>query len=392
MVGGGQGRLGRFDPASENFTFFDIPTVGSFPMRLIIDFQNRVWFTEFLGNRIGVYDQSVNRLSEYEVPTNASGPADLTLDGQGVLWFTETYAKKVAKFYPQNQTFVEYPFETTNPSELVSSPVGIASDRSGDLWIADHGGSWIVKFAPSSKGVERYPTRIPSQDGYPLSIPNGLLIDNRGRVWFSEHGANSIGYLDTDRQTMVEFPIPTGPVSTALWMYLAPDGDIWFTEWSYNKIGVVHANLPVPLSLRASERFLILGQGQDAVLSLLVKVSEQIPGNGTFRYSWSSYNSGQIKVKFSPPYPSLEGLPDTPGRAELEISGGVTPGNYTLGLGIDTGPVLVSTIILTEVVPVSGGLSFNELFAILVGSVAVLVALRTLLLRRRSIRALHRQL
>lgn len=101
VMGGGQGRLVRFDPVHGGFTFVNIPTVGSFPIRLVADAWNRIWFTELLGNKIGVYDPSSERLTEYIVPTNSSGPADLTIDKSEAIWFTETYAKKVAKFYPQ---------------------------------------------------------------------------------------------------------------------------------------------------------------------------------------------------------------------------------------------------------------------------------------------------
>jgi virginiamycin B lyase len=120
---GGTGRLVRFDPTRDIFTSIDVPTVGSFPMRLVVDLQNRIWFTELLGNKIGVYDQSRKQLTEYPVPTNASGPADLAFDRNGVLWFTETYARNVGEFFPQNQSFVEYPLGDASPSQIVSSPI-----------------------------------------------------------------------------------------------------------------------------------------------------------------------------------------------------------------------------------------------------------------------------
>jgi len=137
IVPGGHGRLLRFNPANGNFTVVDIPTVGSFPFRLIMDQQGRVWFTEFLGNKIGVYDPSSNRLQEYVVPTDFSGPADLTFDKHGALWFTEAYNKSVAKFNIDNASFVEYHFSSLNPSRFVSSPVGIAIGQNGNVWVAD---------------------------------------------------------------------------------------------------------------------------------------------------------------------------------------------------------------------------------------------------------------
>ena len=141
IVFGGNGRLVRFDPVRKNFTSIDVPTVGSFPMRIVVDEQNMIWFTELLGNKIGVYDQSTKQLTEYSVPTNSSGPADLTFDRNGHLWFTEAYARSLGEFLPQNESFIQYPLGNESASQIVSSPVGLAFDSEGNLWVADHGGN-----------------------------------------------------------------------------------------------------------------------------------------------------------------------------------------------------------------------------------------------------------
>jgi len=224
VVGGGHGRLLRFSPVTGNITIIDIPTVGSFPMRLVTDLRYRVWFTELLGNKIGLFDPSTNLLAEYTVPSNSSGPADLTFnDFTGILWFTETYSKQIGEFDAGNHKFTEYPLGAPNAAQIVTSPVGIALDAYGNLWTADHGGNWVVEFNPVSRSLVKYPTHFPPANVFSISIPNGILADGKGRVWFSEHGGNSIGYVDPDSSQMVEFSIPTGPISTALWIALAPN-------------------------------------------------------------------------------------------------------------------------------------------------------------------------
>jgi len=349
IVFGGNGRLVRFDPTRNNFTSVDVPTVGSFPMRLIVDDQNRIWFTELLGNKIGVYDQSKKQLMEYPVPTNASGPADLAFDRNGALWFTETYAKNLGEFFPENQSFTEYPLGNSTASQIVSSPVGLAVDGQSNVWVPDHGGNWIVEFNPVTHGIVKYPTHFPSEDIYPISLVNDLLIDSNGKVWFTEHGGNSIGYLNTKDYAMVEFPIPTGPLSTCLWLALAPNGDIWFTEWSTNKIGVVQSSLSIPVSILVSEKYLTLSPGDETTISLLTKTSQDIVGNGTLRSSWSSYTPLDASVSFSSQYPSLAGPTSTSAQAELFISTTTKPGNYTLGLGIDTGRVAVWSMVQVQI-------------------------------------------
>ena len=352
IVGGGHGRLLRFDPRTENFTIVDIASEGSFPFRLVTDEAGRIWFTELLGNKIGVYDPLSNQLQEYPVPSYFAGPADLTFDNRGNLWFTEAYNESVAEFQPTTRSFVEYHLSTNDPSRFISSPVGIAIGQDGNVWFADHGGNWIAEFNPVSKALRRYPTTAPSGYSYGIAIPNGLLIDGRGRVWFSEHWGNRIGYFDPSTNTMVEFPIPTGPISTALWIAQTPNGDIWFTEWSANNIGVLHAGPMVPFSLAISEVNLSLAAGEETALTISTNVPSGVAGNGTFTYSWSSYMPSEVGVTFSPnPYPSLEGQESKLGQAEVKVSSKVKPGNYTLAIGIDAGVVRVSSMVQVDVTP-----------------------------------------
>lgn len=343
VTGGGHGRLVHLDPSNGSFSFVDIPTVGSFPLRLAIDAQSRVWFTELLGSKIGVYDPSSSNLIEYPVPTNMSGPADLAFDRNGMLWFTETYASKIASFDPKNGLFKEYQLDTQNPADVISSPVGIALAAEGSIWIADHGGNWIGQFQPTTGTLSKYPTHVPPADVYPISIPNGLLIDQHGQVWFSEHGGNSIGYYDPDRRIMLEYRIPTGPVSTSLWIALAPNGNIWFTEWMMNQIGVVHANLPIPLSLTVSETQLTLRHNAGTALTMTLAPSQEIGGNGTVTYSLSAYNQQDIALQASPHYPQLDSNVQI--QIQLTPSNRMVPGNYTVGLEVDLGQIIISQMI-----------------------------------------------
>ena len=386
IVPGGEGRLVLFDPAKENFTVIGIPGAGSFPMRLTVDEQNRIWFTEFLGNKIGFYDQASGQLLEYQIPTNSSGPADLAFDSQGKLWFSEAYAQSVAQFSPESKTFVEYQL-----GSRIFSPVGIAPDQKGHVWVADHGGNWIGEFDPATDKLSRYPTHFPPKDVYPLSIPNGLLVDGMGKIWFTEHGGNSIGYIDPTRINMLEYRIPSGPVSTALWLASAPNGDIWFTEWSANKIGVVRASQPIPLSLSASKNTLQLGVGEQTLESLAFVTSQEIVGNGTFRYALTSYNPDELSVIFSPQYPSLSGPSTMSVQAEILPSATMRAGNYTVSFGIDAGSILIWTIVQAHVVaPSQVGDSLLEnpiLFA--VSGIVLVVILGGFLFRELSRRGLR---
>ena len=385
IVTGGTGRIVRFDIATKKFESIMIPTNGSFPMRLALDMQGRIWFTEFLGNKIGVFDPASNRLQEYPIPTNMSGPTDLTFDEQGVLWFSESYARQLGRFSVQNQSFAEYPLGAETASQIVSSPVGITVDKEGDVWVADHGGNWIIQFDPITQAIVKYPTHFPPEDVYPISLVNDLLIDSSGRVWFAEHGGNSVGYYEPETRTMVEFPIPTGPISTTLWLALAPNGDVWFAEWSGNNIGVVRSGFLVPLSVITAESSVTVNDGQQITIPMQVRIVQGMSGNGTLGYAWGSYNPFDVSGLFSPQYPVLTGSTVISAQAHLRISGTTEAGNYTLALGIETQPVNVWRMISVEVVKthVSNQLLLLDLAAFAV-SVVFALSFYMLLRRRRS--------
>jgi len=372
---GGIGRLIRFNPQNANFTTVSVPTPGAFPFRVAADKDGRIWFTELLGNQIGYYDPSSGELQQYPVPGAFAGPADLTFDNNGALWFTEAYNESVAKFDMQTKTFVEYHFYAIDPTQYVGSPVGISVTPRGIVWVADHGGNWIIEFNSTNEHITRFPTHTPPPQVYPISIPNDLLVDGQGRVWFSEHGGNSIGYLDPRTQTMVEFPIPTGPISTALWIALAPDGDVWFTEWGANKIGVVHSNLPIPLTVSSSANSLILGVGGQASTSVMVQNSGVSVNNGTYAYSWPSYNPSDVNITFSPPNAALTEGQHLSSEAMITASPNVSPGRYMLALGFDAGSVRVWTFVHTLVVAHTSILQMiRSNLWLLVGAIVVVLA------------------
>jgi virginiamycin B lyase len=67
------------------------------------------------------------------------------------------------------------------------------------------------------------------------SSPWGITAGPDGNLWFTEHSGNKIGRI-TPAGVITEFPIPTrrsGPFGITA----GPDGNLWFTETNGNKIG-----------------------------------------------------------------------------------------------------------------------------------------------------------
>ena len=182
---------------------------------------------------------------------------------------------------------------------------------------------------------------------------------------------------------MVEFAIPTGPISTALWIALAPDNDVWFTEWSANKIGVVHTNITVPIMITPSATDLSLQAGGETSLSLEVNGSQGIAGQGTYVYSWPTYNPTEVNVTFSPPNESLTASSTGLTQVRIVVSPSASLGGYLLGLGLDLGSLRVWTFVQTEV---SAGASASFLgstnLPYLIGGTLAALALIVMVQRR----------
>jgi virginiamycin B lyase len=81
----------------------------------------------------------------------------------------------------------------------------------------------------------------------PLSTPCNLRSDGVDELWFLEIGiANRIGRFNVTTHKLTEIDIPGStalpikdPVGFACGISIAPSGDVWFTNYVSNKIGVV---------------------------------------------------------------------------------------------------------------------------------------------------------
>src|SRR2546430_17101335 len=82
-------RVASFDPRTESFKEYAIPTKESRPYGIVVDSHNHVWFCEFTGDKIGRLDPATGAIREYAPPTRYSGPRRLALDRKENVWFTE---------------------------------------------------------------------------------------------------------------------------------------------------------------------------------------------------------------------------------------------------------------------------------------------------------------
>lgn len=404
----------KFNVAKSSFEAYPIEsrdvfnghTFRPYPLRLALDADGNIWFTELHGNRIGRLDPLLaipgtsKGIVEFELPTKrsrkspmGSGAAGIAIDSNGVIWITESFSSftgdaKIASFDPNVNRFVEYSLPRS-----INSPVGIAISENGDLWIADHGSSMLIQFNQHTGVAREYPTSKPSD--FSISLPYWILIDEKGHLWFNEHAGNKIARLQPEEQILVEYHIPTGPLANVLDLAIDNQGNVWFTELTENKIGVIRASSPLPYESKAVPNTLQIAPGESASISMMIistaaktstlelSISSSFTPSGSLRNMTVIYDQGTIQLETAR---SREVL------LMIESEQFLVPGNYTLTLSTSAEFLTFSSFVKVSVVEVTQTLDLGlpHVFPFVVGTgiylgvtILALAAVVTIFLWRR---------
>ena len=268
--------IGKLDTRDGKIELVNIPTPSSGPMGITLSPDGKsVWFTEIAGNKISSLDIESNRILEY--PTGGeSGPTLLTFDSTGMLWVTQSYSNNILQVQPwmlvPNSTSGSFGmFSIALPKPDIFSPFGIALiDRSKDnetnerqkiLFVSDHSSSRVILSDNvnniTGNSLQSYISywTSPSQK-YPATLPSQIVADRSGEnIYFPQHGGNRISKINLSSGIMTEYDIPTGPLSTAVFIAVSDDGKrVWFTEWASNKVGYLDNTIKIPLDLELKNK------------------------------------------------------------------------------------------------------------------------------------------
>jgi streptogramin lyase len=276
--------IGNLDIKSGIIKLYDIPTPNSGPMGIVLSPNgNEVWFTEITGNKLGKIDIEYssksenitsNAIKEYPVfdqpRGQSSGPTLLTFDNKGILWVTMSYSHDILRVEPWALTSTSKYLGMSNfslPKPDSFSPFGIAivgenvntndtknTSKTERIFLSDHGSSRLVLATgnPALNPFQDYlsywtsPSRV-----YPVTLPSQIVSDkSTDNIYFVQHGGNRISKIDIKSGIMTEYDIPTGPLSTAVFLAVSDDGQkVWFTEYAANKIAYLDTTTPVPFEM-----------------------------------------------------------------------------------------------------------------------------------------------
>lgn len=354
----------RFNPLTGEFDKFTIPSKRSggksvFPLQLV-EQDKAIWFTELYGNKVGILSkEDPDYILEFPVPTNSSGPSGLFI-GSGLVWFTEAFANKVGMVnlaqllafyysgYLSPGTILEFA-----PNDRIYSPTGIYFDK-GLLWITEHGASLVSGYKISDGSLFRFATTL--NENQQNTLPYWIRYDDSDNIWFNEHKGNRIARFNLTDYKLTEYEIPTrnpekGYTAEVLNLAVTPDGKVWFTEWSEDKVGVLDQSVKIPFDITTDVKEVNILQGDSAVIPLSIYVLENFRDQLIPRVSSSITPTGELMNMTATFTPSVINPIDRVQELDLIIDTdeSIKTGNYTITAGVTDGLVIKSVIIKLNV-------------------------------------------
>jgi virginiamycin B lyase len=239
-AGAMDGGIGRITPDGTilEFPLPDTPLqTNRWPTAVIAGPNGNIWFADPTGNNIGQMSVEGVVLGDSFLPATSDWrdtPSTIAVGADGGVWFGEV--NRVGRMTSAGvATFYSLP-----PFEGAGAAGNIISGPDGNLW-------WN---GPSLDRLRRI--SLPSPDDSQLEItdflppgynPNTppsvgpMVVGPDGNIWYAS-GLNMVCATTAGR--FHEIPIPSG--GSAFAITTGPDGALWFTEPSFERVGRISLN------------------------------------------------------------------------------------------------------------------------------------------------------
>jgi streptogramin lyase len=341
----------------ENGTFHQFHSETGSPFQMKSDKHEKIWFTTLLGNTIGVIEKP-SKSNEYKIlafsTRNNTTPAGIFLQGDSV-WVVGINSQNILQYkINQENDFVKGISMIQNiPSDnstLFASPTDLLV-RKNAVWLTEHGTSFLARYDLDDGKITRYPT---SQNHFhTITLPFWIRgNDDPNILWFNEHQGNKIGCFDLYNETLTEYTIPSLPQDGYLTYPLNISEDLhdekilWFSEWNTDKVGVINGHVQVPFEISSKTKQITLSSSKtDGIVDLEIS-GNSYHSNGILLNASSSITPtaelGNLTVRFS------SNMVDLTQDSKIQLflhNGGVSPGNYTVGVSASDGFVTKTTFL-----------------------------------------------
>jgi virginiamycin B lyase len=139
-----RGHIGRIDAKNGEVTWHILPTTNARARRMNIDDQDRIWVTEYRGNKVAMFDTKTLQVKEWPVPPYTY-PYRATVDKNGEIWTGGMHTDRAVRLDPKTGETVQYqlPRETNMRSVFVDN-----STTPVTFWTGSNHGAALVKVEP----------------------------------------------------------------------------------------------------------------------------------------------------------------------------------------------------------------------------------------------------
>ncbi len=166
------------------------------------------------------------------------------------------------------------------------------------------------------------------------------MPDKDGNIYFVQHGGNRITEMNKDGM-MSEYEIPTGPLSTAVYLSVAADDKVWFAEWASNKIAYLNTIMQIPFTVNVEKTAVTLDVSSPQSIAVsLNSSSDAITTTTTSPVSLSEVEIGLtgmtesgiqgVTYEAQPPRMNLQDGRSTQSEIQIRTQENARPGNYTI--------------------------------------------------------------
>jgi len=205
-------------------------TAASGPVGITVGPDGAMWFAQCAATQVGRIPATGSSPTVAEYSTPSSGyPQNLWPGIDGNLWFSESTGSNhyLAKISTRG---------SGTAYSVDNAPYQLATDSSGQMWFTVQGGPSEIGTIGVNGGATYYTSGLTSG-----SNPRGITLGPDGNLWFAEFSADKIGKITT-AGVITEFTIPAQACSCALNpldITAGPDGDLYFTLYGGDLIGKI---------------------------------------------------------------------------------------------------------------------------------------------------------
>jgi virginiamycin B lyase len=214
--------IGRFDPKTQQFKEFALPTANSGPHGLQADKDGNIWYTGNAAGLIGKVDAKTGKVTEYKMPNpKARDPHTIAILPDGRLFFTVQAGNFIGTLDPKA---ADGAIKLVESPTVNSRPYGVRLTSKGVPFFDLFNSNKIASADPKTLVITEYP--LPDK----AARPRRIAIGRDDTVWYGDYARGYLGHLDPKTGKVEEFQSPGGAESRPYAIDVTADGAVWYVE------------------------------------------------------------------------------------------------------------------------------------------------------------------